>query len=110
MSPKEGTHCLVPWHPIEDRSSVESLVRELYLELSARHVLFGLRARAIARRQDCDDVLFELLDGSGRLAVVHLTWALHPEPDPRWPQTEIYGDWSQFEHDRMRPDAEEWAE
>lgn len=100
---------LPPWHPIKDGPPDDRLAQELYSELSSRHELHGVRVRPIARRQDCDDVLFELLDGSGRFAVVHLTYAQHPEPDPRWPQTEIYGGWGHFERERMQPDVAEWA-
>jgi hypothetical protein len=100
---------LVPWRPIVDGSPDDGMARELYSEVGSRHVLYGIKARVVAHRQDCDDALFELLDGSGRFVVVHLTFARHPEPDPRWPETEIYADWSQFERERMQPDAAEWA-
>jgi hypothetical protein len=100
---------LLPWHPIFDGSTEDGMARELYSEVGKQHVLYGIKARPVGHRQDCDDALFELLDGSGRFAVVHLTFAQHPEPDPRWPSTEIYTDWSAFERERMRPDAEEWA-
>lgn len=100
---------LVPWHPVKDGAADDGVARELYSELSLRHVLYGIPAREVGHRQDCDDVLFELLDGSGRFAVVHLTYAQHPEPDPFWPETMIYADWAQFERDRMRPDAAEWG-
>lgn len=109
MDREDAIDWLVPWHPIRDGSPDHGLVRELSREVSSRHVLYGVRARPVAHRQDCDDILFELLDGSGRLAVVHLTWAQHPEPDPRWPDTVIYADWRQFELERMGPDAAEWV-
>ena len=100
---------LVPWHPIKGGSADSALSRELYSELSPQHVLHGIKARPVAQRQDGDDVLFELLDGSGRFAVVRLTFARHPEPDPRWPQTDVYTGWVQFYRYRMQPDAAEWA-
>lgn len=105
----DGICWLVPWRPIKDGSADDGLSCELYSELSPRHVLYGIKARPVANRQDCDDTLFELLDGSGRFAVVHMTFAQHPEPDPRWPETEIYSDWGQFEWERMQPDAANWA-
>src|SRR4051812_28509253 len=97
---------LVPWNRLVGPQ--EGLSRELFNEIGPRHMLNGVKVRAIAHRQDRDDFLFELLDGSGRLAVVHLTYANHPEPDPRWPNTEIYADLSRFEQERMRPDAANW--
>jgi hypothetical protein len=99
---------LVPWHPIADGHPDDRTAKELYSELSERHVLFGIKARPIGHRQDCDDFLFELLDGSGRFAVVHLTFAQHPEPDPRWPETVIYNDWAEFT-ETMKADAEDWT-
>lgn len=52
-----------------------SLELELARELTCSHPLHGLRCRAIARRKDQDDVLYEL-DAPGRpLALVHLTWS-----------------------------------
>ena len=98
---------LVPWHPIAGGCPDDSTAKELYSELCKNHVLFGLKARPIARRQDCDDVLFELLDDSGRFAVVHLTYAQRPETDPRWPETVIYTDWAQFVQ-TMTADAADW--
>jgi hypothetical protein len=85
----------------------DPFAKELHDEVSESHVLFGIKTRSVARRQDCDDVLFELLDGSGRFAVVHLTYARHPELGPRWPETVVYGDWTEF-LTVMNADAAEW--
>ncbi len=52
--------------------------------------------RAIAVRQDCDDVLFISVDDPRVVAVVHLTYANRPETDPRWPETTMFAsieDW-----------------
>ena len=46
--------------------------------------------RAVARRQDCDDVLFVSVDEPPAVAVVHLTYANRPELDPRWPRTTFF--------------------
>jgi len=102
-----NTTWLVPWHPIADGRPDDLTAKELYSELCQHHVLFGLQARPIAHRQDCDDFLFELLDGTGRFAVVHLTFAQHPETDPRWPETVIYKDWAEFVQ-TMKEDAADW--
>ena len=93
---------LAPWHPIQDAEAERVLAQELRAELSKRHVLHGIAVRAVGRRQDCDDVLFELLHGSGRFAVVHLTYSQHPEPDPRWPDTTVYDNWPHFEREACR--------
>jgi hypothetical protein len=102
-----ATVWLPPWRAMEDSVAGEELTAELYRELCLRHVLYGFKVRPIGRRQDCDDFLFELLDGSGRFAVVHLTFGQHPEPNSLWPSTEIYANWIEFERERMQRDAAE---
>src|SRR5260221_3876749 len=78
---------LAPWHSIgDDAAQIDGVQRELRRGLSAGHPLYAIPTRAIARRQDCDDVLFSIEDGSGRVAVVHLTWTqsapeIPPSPD-----------------------------
>jgi len=64
------------------------LADELRRELPLGHILAGLAVASRARRQDRDDVLFEIPDGSGRLALVHLTH--QAESDPRWPLTTLF--------------------
>jgi hypothetical protein len=62
-----------------------------------RHVLCDLPVRAIGRCGACDDVLFEVLDGTRRFAIVHLTWAKDRERDERWPAASIIEDSKEFE-------------
>lgn len=69
------------WRKLHEREAGQ-LQRELLRELAEGHPLHGRGARAVARREDCDDVAFDI-DGSG-LCVVHLTWA--HEPDIRFPR------------------------
>ena len=52
---------LVPWRPIEDGRPDDGTAKELYAELCESHILSGIQARPIGHRQDCDDVVFELL-------------------------------------------------
>ena len=75
---------LDPWFAVND----SLLTDELRRELPPAHILAGLVVAARARRQDRDDVLFEVLDGSGRLARVHLTH--QAESDPRGPLTTLF--------------------
>ncbi|MFZ1008073.1 MAG: hypothetical protein WAN65_14630 [Candidatus Sulfotelmatobacter sp.] len=99
---------LEPWHPVaDDPAQVGGMERELARELAAAHPLFGLPMRTLGRRQDCDDVLFAVEDGSGRVAVVHLTWARHPEPAP-WPSAVVYPSLVAWAAQGMRADAEEF--
>jgi hypothetical protein len=75
---------LEPWFAVND----PGLADELRRELSSGHVLTGLSVTALARRRDRDDVLFEIGDGSGRLAQVHLSY--QKESDSRWPLTTVF--------------------
>jgi hypothetical protein len=99
---------LVPWHSIADETAeAAGLERELSRELSAGHRLCGVPVRALGRRQDCDDVLFALEDGTGRVAVVHLTWTQSPPDKPPWPATGIYRSFEAWLAEGMRADHDE---
>lgn len=95
---------LVPWHPYpHDGAAAHELAREL----PPHHVLAGIPVKAIGFRQDCDDVAFELLDGTARIAVVHLTWTR--ERDPHWPHADLYADAGEFVARRLLPDHAEFG-
>jgi hypothetical protein len=90
-----------PWHACDGTR----LKDELRREVCQKHVLHGIDAKIIARRQDCDQFLFELDDG--RFAEVHLTWS--KETDPAWPDTRIY-DSAEQAWAAIQRDIEEWRE
>lgn len=87
---------LEPWVPIGELDWPEEKRAEycrawesqLQREVGPQHVLFGKDAILIARRFDCDDALFQISDG--RVADVHLTWSKGAEPDPLWPNTQVF--------------------
>ena len=81
------------WEPVSEGESLEA---ELRRELIAGHPLYGLAVRAVARRVDNDDVLFEITDSSARHALVHLTWSGKPERSPKWPWTQVFPGLSSF--------------
>jgi hypothetical protein len=101
---------LVPWHSVaDDPAQVAGMERQLGRELATGHPLFGMVVRTLARRQDCDDVLFAVEDGSGRVAVVHLTWAASlPERLP-FPCAVMYPSFEAWVAEGMRADAEEFG-
>lgn len=99
---------LIPWHPLQDGAREDALLIELRREVCESHPLFGVAVRPLGSRQDCDDVLFSLLDGSNRFAVVHLPFAQHPESDPTWPKTRLFDSWEQFEREVMIPDNQDF--
>lgn len=82
----------------------DSMAQELHREVGVEHVLHGAKVVTVARRIDCDDVLFASDDPAKPLAVVHLTFAQHPEPAPRWPDTKIYQGWEDWRDRCMIPD------
>ncbi len=45
--------------------------------------MFAIEAAALAKCAHCDDVAFDLRDGT--YAIVHLTWSRQPESPP-WPR------------------------
>ena len=95
-----------PWAPIPSPQFEERLAKEA----GRKHVLYKRRVVAVGRRQDNDDVLFYLPDGPAVLAVVHLTWSTRtPEPDSRFPWTDLYQSVQEWIDQRMIPDAEEWT-
>jgi hypothetical protein len=104
---------LSPWF----ESANSRLVDELYRELPPGHVLENVEVSVVARRHDCDDVLFTLNDGSGRLAAVHLTWKKTRETIPTYPNTRIFQnfdlwlEYMQAAHDASAqddPDGQLW--
>jgi hypothetical protein len=101
----DGFQYRVPWH----RTS-QTLHDELRRELSSQHQLYGVTARAVARRQDNDDVLFELFgsDAPADFAVVHLTWSGRRDQFPNFPSTELYPTFAHWVANYMTPDADDW--
>jgi hypothetical protein len=88
---------LEPWF-----FSLSALEIELKRELCPGHSLFQVKALAVGRRRDADDVLFLLPEHAPPLAVVHLTWQL--ENNPQWPAVEFYASIDDFIDRRMKPD------
>jgi hypothetical protein len=96
------------WHIALKRPDLAAAhEREHRAELAADHPLFGIPVAAIAKHDESDDLLFQLLDETGRVAVVHLTWARRPEHLP-WPYFDLYSELDAFAEQRMRPDQEEF--
>ena len=92
---------LDPWSPSEqgDDSQDAAFCVELAREAGLGHVLHGVPVRLLGRGMD-DDAVFSLQDGSGRVAVVHLTWHGIAEQPP-WPETQLYASFDAFRVERM---------
>jgi hypothetical protein len=98
---------LDPWQRLE--GSYDGFVRELQKEVPPLHVLHGLSVVAVARRIDCDDVLFVTANPAMPLAVVHLTWTGRTESDPRWPHTTSYKSWEDWTERCLLTDHHEYC-
>jgi hypothetical protein len=80
-----------PWVSLEaDPATARAMERELAREVKRGDVLDGLAASAIARREERDDVLFEL--AGGRWAMVHLVWQA-PSPGLGYPKATLFDTW-----------------
>lgn len=97
-----------PWEPIDDQAVAAGLCSQLKREVGPKHRLYGSAAKAVARRVDCDDVLFLLEGDETPFAVVHLTWRSSEEPDPQWPWTELFRNWDDLQEHRLMPDRGEY--
>jgi hypothetical protein len=102
--PGNELHFLQPWYPLSKTDT--ELILELNKELSRKHILVGKKANAIARRQDNDDVLFELLNDKNKFAVVHLTWTSKIEQGVKYPITQFFENWLDLYNNRIVPDYE----
>jgi hypothetical protein len=93
------------WFPVDEQIAA-GLEGELKHELHRTHALYGLRAAALARRFDCDDVLFLVRRDQWLLAEVHLTWSSGTERNGTFPFTVLYERFEDWVADqRKRDDA-----
>lgn len=104
------TELKVPWLSISEYPTDHgaAITREALREIGAGHPLAGRKLTMLARRQDCDDVLF-LLDDGPNVAVVHLTWSGRRERRG-FPTADIFSDLSEFVGGRMEADRIEFGE
>ena len=98
---------LEPWDPIDSPQRASAFEARLGLELAPEHPLFGIPMVALAHGYG-DDILFALLDGTRRVAVVHLTWTSKPPETPPWPGFSLYSHFRVWVNDRMREDHNDW--
>jgi hypothetical protein len=61
-------------------------------EIAKGHPLYGVPVRAVGRRIDRNEVLFQLLRHLCDYVVVHLTWSGREEPPPQSPSFELFLD------------------
>jgi len=103
LIPGDTLHYLEPWH----FDNVDLTV-QLRREINNKHILYNKTLKTIARRQDNDDVLFEVANADFRFAMVHLTWAQKTLDDSKYPRTETYKDWQEVYEKRIIIDHQGW--
>jgi len=96
---------LEPWVALE--ANADFFQRELVAEVGTGHPLHGREMRAVARREDCDDVLFVSTDEPPLVAVVHLTYGRRSDTDPRFPWTTIFESIEEWIERGMKADHED---
>lgn len=90
------------WSASEKDANFHKVFREqLEIELCPEHKLYKLPVEVVARGEG-DDVLFKILDGSSRVAEVHLTWKKTEESVP-WPLCSLYPNLEYWCTERMWP-------
>ena len=79
------------------------LEQELQKEVNFSHLLYPYRqtVRAIAKREDTDDVLFWVPASDDMFAIVQLTWKQAEETDPALPQSAWYFSLEEFAEREM---------
>ena len=104
---------LKPWRSVspDEKALAHRLEEELRAELGKAHVIFPYQgtARAIAKRDDCDDVLFWLVEAEKPFAVVHLTWSGSPEADSLWPRVRLFKSLDDFVECDLIPTHRDWS-
>lgn len=94
---------LPPWKQILHPLPYEN---ELQMEIGIFHSLYWKKVRAIGIRADCDDLLFEVLNGTHKYAVVHLSYK--KERSRKFPITHFYLDWADLFKNRLFIDHKNW--
>lgn len=90
-----------PWISLRNPKDFED---QLAREMPPGHVLSGVPVRAVAHMEGSDDFLYQLLDGTGRVAVVHLTFTENVSAE--WPWTELFSSHAEWSTTRMQSDSD----
>jgi hypothetical protein len=87
----------------------KGLVEKFKREVRRDGQLCGLMIEAIGMRCDCDDVLLRLLDGTNRVAVVHLTWSGKTDFNTGCPETQLFNTIEEWKTECMISDHKEYT-
>ncbi|HEU4557304.1 MAG TPA: hypothetical protein VFS20_05620 [Longimicrobium sp.] len=103
---------LYPWFAVNalEPKYATLFEEELKREVAPGHPLYGIPVQAIAKSESNDDMLYRLLDGTGRVAEVHLTWISSPPDRPPWPLTATFSSLEEWAEESMRREHDEFRE
>ena len=105
LIPGDKINYLKPWHADNSNMTIQ-----LHREINKNHILYNKTVKTIARRQDNDDVLFEVENADFKYAMVHLTWSQKTLQDPNYPRTKTYTDWQDVYENRIIIDHIGWED
>ena len=97
--PDKSSDLPIPWHWRDT-----DLVKQLFREIRDDHVLAKKTVKSIARRQDNDDVIFEIFNDEYKYAVVHLTWSSKTLKSNIFPTTQLFKSWQDLYENRIMID------
>ncbi|XAH25411.1 hypothetical protein AAFF27_09515 [Xylophilus sp. GW821-FHT01B05] len=105
----QETDWLEPWTSTAgaDDGYLRTFAEQLARETSRGHELHQVPVKLIGRGNG-DDALFELQDGTGRVAQVHLVWQGRQKPP--WPGTAIFASLEDWRIKSMIPENREWQD
>jgi ankyrin repeat protein len=105
--PNETRHYefLDPWWATDGDSGPweQRFLNQLQTQVGPEHVMYGLPVRIVGSYGGSKALLFEILDGSGRLAVINVTWE-NVEHSFSLPDTTLYPNFEAFKTQRMIPE------
>ena len=85
----------------------QRFLNKLQTQVGPEHVMYGLPVRIVGSYGGSQALLFEILDGTGRLAVIGVTWESF-EHSFSLLDTTIYPNFEAFKTQRMSPDHEQY--
>jgi hypothetical protein len=102
---------LDPWWSTAEQTENfhQTFAAQLRLELCEDDPTYGVPVKILGRGNG-DDALFQLLDGSGRVAFVHLHWSRLPgrTDDKFRTRSHVYGSLEAFREQHMIPEHTQW--
>jgi hypothetical protein len=103
---------LAPWWSTAEQTEhfQTTFEAQLRLELCEDDPAYGVPAKIIGRGEG-DDALFQLLDGTGRVAFVHLRWQTGPSriDDNFRTRSRVYASLEEFVQQHLLPEHGEWV-